>query len=352
MLPSLQTAGRVSPSVMLITAIFIILGVFASGLVATCEPFLVLGLMLLIGLPHGATDHGLFLALHKEDGQKRKINFYLTYLGIIALYGAVWFMLPTAAFIIFMLLSVYHFGQSNWVDLAYKSKRIASAHYLLWGAGILLTPILLHADEAIAIVATMTGTTLSAPSREVVMILISSAAAANASVILYLMASGMLSKGRALLELVAYVLLLGVFFTNSLLLGFTIYFVFWHSLTSAHDQLLFFKRRLSPGLRKQLMGEIAMTVLGALVFCLIVWFGPGPEAALQPKIIGGVFITISLLTMPHMILVEQLYSGWSPVKDNKRKSNANNANKQIKSNHITARSNASPFVNEGPAFTH
>jgi hypothetical protein len=106
-----------------------------------------------------------------------------------------------------------------------------------------------------------------------------------------------------------------MFFTNSLLLGFTVYFVFWHSLTSARDQYRFFERRLSPELRRQLYSEIAMTVAGAFVFCLIVWFGPGPEAALSPSIIGGVFIAISLLTMPHMLLVEQLYTSWSPEEE-------------------------------------
>lgn len=110
----------------------------------------------------------------------------------------------------------------------------------------------------------------------------------------------------------AYVLLIIMFLTNSLLLGFSVYFIFWHSLASAKDQLQFFKLRLSPTLRRQLFVEVAMTVLGALSFCLIIWFGPGPVTALQPAVIGGVFIFISLLTLPHMLLVELLYAHWSP----------------------------------------
>ncbi len=337
---------------MLITTVFILLGTFASGLVAVCEPFLVLGLMLLIGLPHGATDHGLFLTLWKKGSSGKKINFYLAYLGIIGLYALVWYVLPLAAFVIFILLSVYHFGQSNWVDVGYKSKPVATVHYLLWGSGILLTPILLHTEEAITIVSTMTGVTLSAPPYDVVLLLIGIATIVNIAFIIFLVFTKALGKSRALLELIAYALLMGVFFTNSLLLGFTIYFVFWHSLTSAHDQLLFFRRRLSPALRKQLIFEIMMTVLGALAFCLIVWLGPGPEAALQPSIIGGVFVMISLLTMPHMLLVEQLYASWSPAKQNERKESAIQAGNRKKSNHIVSRPNTSSFVSEGPVFTH
>ncbi|WP_020569232.1 Brp/Blh family beta-carotene 15,15'-dioxygenase [Neolewinella persica] len=121
-----------------------------------------------------------------------------------------------------------------------------------------------------------------------------------------------ISTRRLAVETLAYALLITMFLTNSLLLGFSVYFVFWHSLASAKDQLQFFKLRLSPTLRRQLFVEVAMTVLGALSFCLIIWFGPGPETALQPAVIGGVFIFISLLTLPHMLLVELLYAHWSP----------------------------------------
>ncbi len=155
--------GGVNLLVMAITAVFILLGSFASGMLSSWEPFLVLGMMLLLGLPHGATDHGLFLAL--QDGQRRgkKISFYLAYLAIIAAYGLIWWLSPVVAFFIFMLLSVYHFGQSNWVNLYYGHVILERGHYLLWGIGILLTPILLHAEEAITIVQAMTGAVVITP---------------------------------------------------------------------------------------------------------------------------------------------------------------------------------------------
>jgi Brp/Blh family beta-carotene 15,15'-monooxygenase len=136
----------------------------------------------------------------------------------------------------------------------------------------------------------------------------------NISIIFVLWWQKRISTTMLVIELAAYAILTALFFTNSLLLGFSVYFVFWHSLDSAKDQLQFFKMRLSPALRRQLYGEISMTVLGALLFCIIVWFGPGPETALQPSVIGGVFIFISLLTLPHMLLVEQLYTRWSPIR--------------------------------------
>ena len=313
--PSPQFLGGVHPSVMFVTVAFIFLGSFASEALGTFEPYLVLGMMLLLGLPHGATDHGLFLALRKDKRTDNKLGFYLRYVGVIAAYGLVWYFIPLVAFSIFILLSVYHFGQSSWVNVKHRNPILARAHYIVWGAGILLTPILIHTDEAVTIVATMTSTVLKAPEHSTALMFIGLMGLVNTIVLVSLWLSGSLDKRRMMLEVLAYALLMGMFFTNSLLLGFTVYFVFWHSLASARDQLQFFERRLSPDLRRQLYGEIAMTVLGALAFCLIVWFGPGPESALQPSVIGGVFIVISLLTMPHMILVEQLYTSWSPDEE-------------------------------------
>lgn len=305
--------GGVSTVVLAITVGFILLGSFASGLMSFCEPFLVLGLMLLIGLPHGATDHGLFLALAVDGSVGRKVNFYLFYALVIGAYGLLWYLVPLLAFGLFMLLSVYHFGQSNWADVAYDNNRFARLHYMLWGSGILLTPILLHAGEAATIVAAMTDIMLPVPSRTAVLVVVGVLALANLVATLTFWWKGAIPQRRFVRELVGYAALLAMFFTNSLLLGFTVYFVFWHSLASARDQVRFFRKRLSPAVRRQLLFGILTTVGGAIIFCLLAWFGPGPETALRPGIIGGVFVFISLLTLPHMLLVEQLYNQWSPL---------------------------------------
>lgn len=305
--------GGVATVVLAITMGFILLGSFASGVMSLCEPFLVLGLMLLIGLPHGATDHGLFLALGGNGSAGRKVNFYLFYALVIGAYGLLWYVLPLAAFGLFMLLSVYHFGQSNWADVEHGNGRFARLHYLLWGSGILLTPILLHAGEAATIVAAMTDSMLPVPSQTAVLTVIGGLAFANLVATLLCWWKGTISPQRLAREVVGYAVLLAMFFTNSLLLGFTVYFVFWHSLASARDQVRFFRKRLSPAVRRELLFGILTTVGGAVIFCLVAWFGPGPETALRPGIIGGVFVFISLLTLPHMLLVEQLYNQWSPL---------------------------------------
>lgn len=310
--------GGVPIIVLVTTIVFILLGSFASELLGNCEAVLVLGLMLLIGLPHGATDHGLFLALTRRKPMAKQVNFYLLYALVIAAYGLLWYLLPVIAFIIFMLLSVYHFGQSNWVDVSYRSNSFARMHYVLWGCGILLTPILLHGEEATFIVAEMTDRLLALPAYSSRLIAIGLLAFLNLFFLLLCWYKNLIDGYRLGKEIVGYSLLIIMFFTNSLLLGFTVYFVFWHSLASAKDQWLFFRPRLSSEVWRQLRLGILTTVTGALVFCLFLWFGPGPETALRPGVIGGVFLFISLLTLPHMLLVETLYAHWSPASGHEK----------------------------------
>ncbi|MEM9258881.1 MAG: Brp/Blh family beta-carotene 15,15'-dioxygenase [Bacteroidota bacterium] len=306
--------GGVSATVMAITVGFVIAGGVATSYLAISEPFLVLGLMLIIGLPHGATDHGLFESLEEGEVPKKNFSFYLGYVAVLGLYGLIWYLLPLLAFGIFMLLSIYHFRQSNWVSIHYKKAWTDRLHYLLWGAGILLTPILLHAEEAAMIVGEMTNYQFVVPSTIITSNIIIGLAIVNLLAILGLYLIGSINWRRFGWEVLGYGVLMALFFSNSLLLGFTVYFVFWHSLNSIQDQYRFFRDRLSTATLRLVYAEIGVVVVGAFTFCAIIWFGPGPEAALHPGIIGNVFIAISILTLPHMILVEQLYLHWSPTE--------------------------------------
>ncbi|MTB49558.1 Brp/Blh family beta-carotene 15,15'-dioxygenase [Lewinella sp. W8] len=308
-----KTPAGVPRLVLVLTGIFTLLGLLAPAFLSSWEPYLVLGLMLVLGLPHGATDHGLFLAMEDEVSALKGRHFFGLYFAIIGLYALIWLLVPWLAFGIFMVMAIYHFGQSNWINLRHQNFWVEKSHYLLWGAGVLLTPILLHSEEAAAIVGGMTKGTMEGLSETTSLSLIGLLGAMNVVMIIAVWLRGEMNAPRAGQELLSYGLLMAMFFTNGLLLGFTIYFVFWHSLSSAKDQLYYFQKKLSYDHRRQLFWEIAVVVLGALMFCLIVWFGPGPEAALQPGIIGGVFMFISLLTLPHMLLVEQLYGVWLPT---------------------------------------
>jgi len=106
-------------------------------------------LMVLTGIPHGATDHVVHQYVsgegnendntaRKEKGYRQYGRFLLVYLGIIAAYSLLWFWLPKLCLAIFLLMSFYHFGQSQLYYLKLAEKSLLKIMlYLSWGALII-----------------------------------------------------------------------------------------------------------------------------------------------------------------------------------------------------------------------
>ncbi|NJO87301.1 MAG: beta-carotene 15,15'-dioxygenase, Brp/Blh family [Lewinella sp.] len=203
------------------------------------------GMILLLGIPHGATDEVIFKALKGRVNAADLRKFAALYLLTIGLYAAIWWVVPLWAFGFFLLLSVYHFGQSNLAPMHYGSQLMRYAHYMLWGSYVLFIPILFNLPEAQAIVANMTQVLLPLPSEETVFKAIAVLFGLNVAAYFLLILVGRLSSAQCIRELVHLLVLLLLYANSSLLLGFTVYFVFWHSLASVLDQNNFFQQRLN-----------------------------------------------------------------------------------------------------------
>ncbi len=91
-------------------------------------------LVLLLGIPHGAIDNSLFL----EQSNISTIRFFALYIGAIGLNVLLWFLLPSVAFISFILLSAYHFGQSQFSTEINKDFTFDSALFLSWGTAVIV----------------------------------------------------------------------------------------------------------------------------------------------------------------------------------------------------------------------
>lgn len=271
------------------------------------EPYVVLILVLILGVPHGATDLTIFKAFAKRLSWKALLIFTIAYLGVIGLYASLWWALPVQAFGLFLIMSVYHFGQSNLAPIEYGNRLVAILHYLIWGAAVLLVPVLLHAEHAQSIVATMTSHSFPIPERSDLLFVIRSIVGLNVLAFVVLLVFKKISVVVFVRELIHLLVLLQLFFYTSLLLGFTVYFVFWHSLASVIDQNNFFKRRIrSYHWRHFLWLALPVAVVGALLVLFIRYWLP-QGLVLSDNVMGYLFIGLSLLTLPHMLLVDQLY---------------------------------------------
>jgi Brp/Blh family beta-carotene 15,15'-monooxygenase len=263
--------------------------------------------LILAGIPHGAADHLIFRLLAGQQTLKRNERwFYAAYLGVALLYAALWWVLPWAAFIAFLLISAFHFGESNWSRISLASPVVRTSTALLWGAAVIGVPVLRYSENSFLIIEEITGSQIRLPVSAVNYILWF-LMLANIGCLVLLKRVRMISPADFLREAGAFVLLMLLFWTTPLLLGFSVYFVFWHSLGTIRDQVEVLRRSdPSFNLPRYLWQLFPFTALSLLGLALMYWFlgdllNPGAN-------LGVLFLFVSIITVPHAILMNQFYN--------------------------------------------
>jgi len=296
------------------TLLVVLVALFLPDLLRSASSIVVVALIALIGIPHGATDYVLFQYLFKQqEGAKSMGRFYGLYLGLMALYGLVWWLAPTIAFALFLTIAAYHFGQSNWYFLKLLPIHLRAVQYLLWGAFVIAAPVLWHFENAELIIEHILrynvilteSTQLQVPFALLLV---------NVLLIIYYYYNKMLSGQEMLRQLLNLSVLAVVFYTMPLLLGFAIYFALWHAVESGGHQIRFFRKREAPYNWKDFIQD-------ALPYTLLSFLGIGVFLWLQNMALFSnmswayIFIFIAIVTLPHSILMHLLYQQWTVSHD-------------------------------------
>jgi len=301
-----------------------------TGIPETGEYLIFAFFVLVTGIPHGAVDHivaAQVFGLRPSFGDQAW--FYGSYLLTMLLFAGLWILSPIAGFLLFLVISVYHFGQGdlNWLNLPRTPALIA---YLSRGIMLLALPILGHAEITTPIIREVSGFTLSDS-----MLLNNHASAIAVGswfAHLFVLFTVMITyHKRVFWREVVLVVVLGItlLYTHPLV-GFGIYFGLWHGLNHffelrdhlymnrpAHDGSLANSSNLSDStfssvsdgtfstllpIYKKTMPFTAMSLVGLI----LLWYILG-GFGIQERMISVLFILISVLTLPHMVIIHQLY---------------------------------------------
>ena len=265
--------------------------------------------LLLAGIIHGASDYFIYKAIgNKPRSLTRNVWFNLLYLLVIVLYAVVWYFSPAVALLIFLGVSTYHFGQSNWHHYTIPEPGLRYIMYLAWGVFVVFTPLILHLEEAksnLLAISDFGGILKLTPESINVYILFF----VNVLLISILRVKNHLSTKEYLKELINLSQLFILFMTVPLLVGFAIYFVFWHSTYSTAEQIKILKSihqtfSLQNYFRSILIiSFITFLILGGIYLLFTnVW-----EFSFEW---GMLFLFISLLTLPHSHVINKIYESW------------------------------------------
>jgi lycopene beta-cyclase len=239
--------------------------------------------MILIGIPHGAMDHVLTIG---ERTGKSLALFILGYMakGIFML--AIWIMSPLLGLIIFLLYSMWHFGQAE-----YEQENIHNPWLLfLRGFAVLSFILATHIPETNVII-----NALSIPSIPDTAGLLTSSLLSESSILLLLMTVFIQPRKSTILSTAS--LLIGIFLP--LLQAFGVYFVFHHSFLGWNH--------LKKGLQKtdlqlwEISAPFSITAIGT-IFLFFINTGY-TLTGFTPLF----FVLLSCLSFPHVLEMHTFY---------------------------------------------
>jgi len=262
-------------------------------------------ILILFGVPHGALD--LYIDQHLHPSEKGQKIFLVKYLANILAYALVWYFIPIAALIIFILITAFHFGEIDWMGKT--DLPIQKIVYTALGFSWILFMLSKNINFALDVFLTMGR---SGIKKDEIIALANTIYPYTIFAILFLYFILFFFKKIFFdqnqfyyYSLLQAIVLVSFVLFMPLWLSFAFYFGFWHSLLS------FDKIRINFKVPNTLKGWTSLLIKAA-PFSVMAWFGFAyiTFLTLNSKDASGVFtllfISLSVLALPHLQVFTKL----------------------------------------------
>lgn len=295
----------------LLGLILLIWQYFQGVLSQNIQIFFFISLILLTGIPHGALDHLIQEATDKKLNRVYDFKmFSVKYLFIMLSYALTWYFFSGLSLLVFLIISAWHFGETD-LEKAPKNALIWSFTRLIYGFYILAFILLTHIDEVRPIVNKMV-------ENQKTLIVLWNFITLNVKQILYLLglsfttifilAQSEFSIQFDIIRIFRLCLILIISAYLPLLPAFSLYFGGWHALC-AFDNIHNYLRKDLPNLSFKLvyLKALPFTVVSIAFLCAFLWYCNVYMQRFDP--FPMLFIFISLITLPHLIIAHQMNHG-------------------------------------------
>jgi len=266
------------------------------------EVFLGFILIFTFGILHGSND---VLIINSTSNKNRIYSFIrvlATYLLTVLIAVVVFYFIPILALILFVVFSAFHFGQQHWEHRNLEiQKHIKNIYYFLYGMVVLQLLFFFNTSEVIEVVYSITnydiGNSIMIKSLIVFGIIFLSLA-------LYILNVSKTFKSSVLIELFYLLVFSIIFKVSTLIWGFTIYFILWHSIPSLYEQTSFiygdFNKKNLLKYCKSAFPYWLISIIGIV----IVYF-----LFKDDTLFYAIFFSfIAAVTFPHTIVINKLFS--------------------------------------------
>jgi beta-carotene 15,15'-dioxygenase len=268
----------------------------------------------LTGIPHGAIDH----LVEQKTAEKNQKSFNLAffsarYVLTMAFYGLMWFALPSLSLLFFLLISAWHFGETDIENAPIKP--LWNTTRFVFGCFVLLFILLFHSAETTPILARISqnnSTVLLIWNQLInskLMILMSTFIS---TLILFYLANknDLITFNKSRYFRLFLILLLTYFLP--LLPAFALYFGGWHALCSFDSIHNYLSNNSENNSENQPAFSILKTWSKTLSFSLLAfaslafatWYWLHFLQTFDP--LPLLFIFLSLITLPHLNVMHKM----------------------------------------------
>ena len=258
-------------------------------------------LILSIGIIHGANDLLIIKKYTRKNSLDSQISYFLSYLGLVFLGFLFFYLFPSIALLSFVLVSIYHFGEQHW-EVNTSNANIAKIKKLypiiLHGLIFFIIVFMNNINVVNDVLLSFNTISLDYSSLRILLIIL------FLLYMLFLLSSGSM-RVYFIDEFVFFILFFFLTLNSSLIYGFSIYFIFFHSVLSINDQVKYIYGDDNLGfIKKYLISALPYFIL-SILFLIGFYFFIDFESL---NIIPIMSTFLAAITFPHVFVIEKMYS--------------------------------------------
>lgn len=264
--------------------------------------------MLLIGIPHGAIDHIISSRLYSLDGDpKSQLKFYIPYLLLMFLMALVWLLSGMAGFILFVLITIYHFGQADLEHLDFPS---GIRWVLTFSRGLMILSLIIFVNVSytLPVIGEATGVTLQNVGWLYSNGYIFGILLGIQHPVFMLIATFRFRERQHTswwYPFIDSLVILFLFAFNDPIIGFSVYFALWHSMGHFLEMKKYFND-IGESLSLWKFYRLALPFTLISMVGLAIIYLLNNAYGMEEQMVSLLFILISVLTLPHVLVVEKM----------------------------------------------
>tara|TARA_B110000093_G_scaffold97574_1_gene105165 strand:+ start:67 stop:969 length:903 start_codon:yes stop_codon:yes gene_type:complete len=256
-------------------------------------------MILTVGILHGSNDIMLVNHSLRSNSNISSFSIFVIYVTLVASVAILFYFVPFVALCLFVIFSSYHFGEQHFISKTKTTNSLLYFYYISYGMLIFSMIFSSNPDEVIVIVNEITNVFIN---REFINTIL------YTSLITTTLMSIVIHFKRLITfnffeEIILIILLFIIFNIASLIAGFAIYFIIWHSIPSLRDQIVELHSDFNKNTILLYLKNSTLYWLISIISLFILYYVVNDD-----KLFISLFFSfLSAITFPHVLVMFNLF---------------------------------------------